>query len=353
MQQVVNYGSFLQSFGLKKTIESLGHTVKFINIEPGIQLAQYKGGTIGKIKRGVCHLKCANPFKMVYYSLKLRKRFNKEFFKILNLSCNNSSDVYDTVVIGSDEVWNFAQKTWFGFSAQLFGENIKASKIISYAACFGATTLQIIEDLGLTDKIRNYLMNNFSSVSVRDENSLQIVKELTGSNPIKNIDPVLLYDFKDEIPESIPHTGTDYMIIYTYTNRLKDKIEVGAIKKYARIHNLKIIAIADYFDWVDEIVTPNPFEVMAYIRDAKCIVTDTFHGSVMSIKFNKRFATIVRGSNHNKLSGLLRQFNLDDRIVEDIATLDQILDTPIDYKTVNKMISAEKDLSKEYLSISL
>lgn len=349
MQQVINYGSFLQAFGLKKTIESLGHTVNFINIEPGIQLYQYKGGYISKIKRGIELLNCSNPLKMVYYWLKLRRRFNEEFLKILHLSDDNSKETYDTVVVGSDEVWNFAQKTWFGFSAQLFGENIKADHIISYAACFGATTLPIINDLGLTDKIRKYLLNNFSSISVRDENSLQIVKGLTGNIPIKNIDPVLLYDFKDEIPDSIPHTNTDYMIIYTYTNRLRDKEEVKAIKKYAQSQNLKIIAMADYFDWADEIVTPNPFEVMAYIRDANCIVTDTFHGTVMSIKFNKQFVTFVRESNNNKLSGLLRQFNLENRIVEDITFFEQILNTPIDYTTVNNIISTEKSISKEYL----
>lgn len=42
MQEVKNYGSFLQAFSLKKTIESLGNTCEFINIIPGEQLGNYK-----------------------------------------------------------------------------------------------------------------------------------------------------------------------------------------------------------------------------------------------------------------------------------------------------------------------
>lgn len=41
---------------------------------------------------------------------------------------------YDVVVIGSDEVFNCTQKTWFGFSSQLFGKGLNASRIITYAA---------------------------------------------------------------------------------------------------------------------------------------------------------------------------------------------------------------------------
>ena len=52
------------------------------------------------------------------------------------------------IVIGSDEVFNCAQKTWFGFSRQLFGEGLNADKIITYAASFGATTVDKLQELG-------------------------------------------------------------------------------------------------------------------------------------------------------------------------------------------------------------
>ena len=75
-----------------------------------------------------------------------------------------------------------------------------------------------------------------------------------------------------------------------------------------------MISIGHYFSWCDEVVIPTPFEVLAYFKGASYIITDTFHGSVFSIKFNKEFCTIVRDMNSNKLVSLLKQFGLENRI---------------------------------------
>lgn len=353
MQQVVNVGSCLQAYGLKKTIEALGHEVEFIDIIIGAQLKEYEGGIIYAVKKALKRLKCSNPFVMAYYSLKSHKYLKSEINKILGLNhlCTNKS--YDAVVIGSDEVWNFAQKTWFGFAPQLFGQMINAPVIISYAACCGAATSDIARNLGLTKELSFYLSKNFNAISVRDQNSRDFVRELTGINPAINIDPVLLYDFTNEVPNKKVHPDRPYMLIYTYPNRIKNKNEVKAIKAYAHKNNLKIISMTHYLDWVDEVAIISPFEVLAYFRDADCIVTDTFHGTIMSIKYNKQFATIVRSMNNNKLAGLLSQFSLKDREVKDINTLEEILNTQIDFSEINKIISKEQDKSIRYLSSNL
>lgn len=352
MQQVANYGSFLQAYGLKSILKNLGCHVEFIDIVRGVQLQEYRQGKFAKIKKGIQRLNCHNPLKMVYYSLYLHKRFGREFTPFLYKD-NTGIKHYDAVVIGSDEVFNVAQSTWFGFSSQLFGEHINADNVISYAACCGATTVEKLRDLGLETTIGSMLKNNFKALSVRDDNSVNLVKELTGINPIKNIDPVLLYSFDADLPVKTPHTGKPYMIIYTYPNRMRNRDEVNAIKSYARANGLEIISMGDYFDWVDTVVVPDPFEVLAYFRDATCIVTDTFHGSVMSIKYNKPFATIVRGMNSNKLTGLLEQFGLSDRIVSNPSHISGILDTPIDYNQVNILIEKEQQKSIDYLKSNL
>lgn len=349
MQEVANYGSFLQAFGLKSTLERLGHNVVFLNIIPGEQLPEYKRGRFHKIKLGLSRIICKNPWKQIYYSLLLHKRFNNEFFKELGVEKANEERVFDVVVIGSDEVFNIAQSSWFGFSPQLFGENINAKKIISYAACCGATTIKKITDLGLYKRVSDLLKSNFDAISVRDVNSFELVKALTGNIPEINIDPVLLYDFSQEVPKTIPHTGTKYMIIYSYPNRMRNPVEIRNIKDYARKNNLKIISMGDYFDWVDEVVTPHPFEVLAYFRDATCIVTDTFHGTIMSIKYNKPFVTYVREMNHNKLYGLLAQFKLTDRIVNDDSSIESVMNQVIDYSAIDFLINTEVEKGIKYL----
>lgn len=346
MQEVVNYGSFLQAYGLKSILQNQGHEVSFINIRPGEQLGEYK---ISKFHKPILLLKrlmVKHPLRQLRTILTLHRRFNQEFKPELGVLPHFDSSHKDAVVIGSDEVFNFAQTTWFGFSPQLFGEGLNTDKVISYAGCFGATTLEKIEKLGLTERMKT-LLNNFSAISVRDDNSAHVVKSLTGKSPERNVDPVLAYSFEKEIV--MPAIDKKYMIVYTYPGRIKSKDEVEAIVNFARKKGLKLISNAHYFDWVDEVIHPHPFELLGYMKQAEYIVTDTFHGAVMSIKYNRPFACIVRGMNSNKLSSLLNQFGLNDRKVEQIKNLASTLETKIAYDTINKSIADEQNRTSDYL----
>lgn len=350
MQQVANYGSFLQAYGLKAILENLGHRVSFINIKPGEQLPDYR---ISRFHRPMLLMKrmmVKHPFKQLKATLTYHKRFDKEFKPELGVKDGFDDSHKDVIIVGSDEVFNFAQTTWFGFSPQLFGEGLNCDKLISYAGSFGATTLDKIASLGLTKRIEG-LLANFSHMSIRDNNSKNVVSTITGKEPNLNIDPVLAYDFEKEI--KLPESGSKYMIIYSYPGRMTDKNEIQAIKRYAHEKNLKIISVAHYFDWVDEVITPHPFEVLGYIHNAECVITDTFHGSVMSLKYNVPFATFVRGMNNNKLSFLLEQFKLTDRIVSNPAELKRVLDSPADFSYSNKILESEKENTVNYLKHSI
>ena len=346
MQEVKNYGSFLQAFSLKSNIEALGYTVDFIDIIPGRQLSEYRQPKYAKYQKLFKRLvgwDFIKRFKTIYT---FQSRFSKEFQPFLGVGLGNTGKHFDTVVIGSDEVFNFAQQTWFGFSPQLFGHGLNTDKVISYAGSFGATTVEKMEKLGLKEEIAGYL-KDLKSISIRDKNSFDVVKELTGKAPELNVDPVLIYDYSKFVP--VERHKSDYIIIYSYPGRIKDKKEIDVIKSFARSKNLRLVSIGHYFPWCDDVVVPTPFEVLGYFRDAAYIVTDTFHGSVFSIKYNKQFATIVRGMNNNKLSFLLKQFGLQNRIVSDITTLSAIEDSPIDYDAVNEKIAQEKTKSVTYL----
>lgn len=142
---------------------------------------------------------------------------------------------------------------------------------------------------------------------------------------------------------------SNYIIVYSYPGRISDKNEIATIQAFAKKKGLPLISIGHYFSWCDDVVVPNPFEVLALFRDAAYIVTDTFHGSVFSIKYNKQFCTIVRDMNNQKLTYLLKQFGLEDRIVKDLAMMTIIMDNSIDYQQVNRIIEDEKKRSLEYI----
>ena len=350
MQQITNFGSFLQAYGLKSILEQLGHETEFINIVPGEQLPQYRIGKFHKVKLMLRRLMVRHPLRQLSCTLRLYRRFDREFKPELGVRPGVNGNHYDAVVIGSDEVFNVAQRTWFGYSPQLFGEGLDADKVISYAGCFGATTIDILKELGIDRRIGRSL-GEMAAISVRDRNSAEVVKELTGNTPALNVDPVLAYGFDNEI--RIPDIKEDFMIIYTYPGRMNDPAEVEAITRYAREHNLRIVANSIYFDWVDEVITVHPFELLGYFTKAKCVVTDTFHGAVLSIKYNRPFAVFVRGMNSNKLSFLLEQFGLSSRITTHPAELGRILDSTPDYVPVNEKIRIERENTLHYLRTNL
>ena len=205
-------------------------------------------------------------------------------------------------------------------------------------------------------ELSKLLKINFSDVPgyktfFQDKNSFDTVKELIGKEPLMNVDPVLIFDYGKFMPGLVGLT--DYMIVYTYPGRITDMGEIAAIRRLARSKGLKIVSIGHYFSWCDAVVVPTPFEALAYFRDASCIVTDTFHGSVFSIKYNKLFCTIVREMNSNKLTFLLHQFGLEGRIASCAADICRIMERQIDYGSVNNMIETEKKRALDYLESEL
>ena len=344
MQKVMNYGSFLQGFALKKIIEGLGHQCEFIDITPGRIFPELKRSYSFLLQKLFERYFKWDVLTRVYYTYLFRRRFRDEFFRELEVN-KHTIQHFDVVVIGSDEVFNFAQHIPWGYTPQLYGRVSNAEKVISYAGSFGHTTMDDIQRFGVKKELSE-LMSSMAGISVRDQNSFDIVKELTGREPIVNIDPVLLYDYT---PWVHPVNRKDYIIVYSYPNRIKNREEIAAIKTFARQQKKKLISIGFYFPWCDETIVPHPFEVLGYMKGADYIITDTFHGSVMSLKFNRPFVSLVRSTNQQKMISLLSQFQLTDRIVDNMALLDKTMLKSIDYNYVNSILKIEKERSLNYL----
>ena len=345
MQKIMNYGSFLQSFALKKTLESFGNEVEFVDIIPGRQLSGYKLTIKSHLKKIKKYLSFYGISRRRYW-VKYKKTF-EPFFDELGTE-KHTFDAYDCVVIGSDEVFNIAQATRWGYTSQLFGNIPNSKKVISYAGCFGQTSLELIQSNNLTEDIAKAL-ENMSAISVRDDNSKKLIENLLGVTPYVNIDPVLFFDFSKNIKET---QEKNYILVYSYPSRIKEKNTVKAIKAFADKHSKKILSIGSFYEWADGVLLPHPFEVLSYFKNADFIITDTFHGTVISIKYNKQFAVLVQDSNRNKLEFLLESMNLTDQIVENCCNIEKALLQNIEYSQTNKIISNEISKSLEYLEIN-
>ena len=353
MQRIKNYGSFLQAYALKKTIESLGHDVEFVDYRVEKPLIEDEKSTkLQKIKKVF-----AGDANM---SHKLQYIFHKKHFsdyqKELNLTEEpNYSPKLDTLVIGSDEVFNLIQSNNnVGYSLELLGKDNNAKRVISYAASFGNTTLEKIEKYGKTEDFKKYL-KQLNAISVRDENSRKIVKKLTSKEPRINLDPVLIYDFKNDKNFSFERkTDEKYMILYAYNDRIS-KEEAKIIKEFAKKNNLKLYSIGGAQPYADKFIDCHPYDIFAWFKNAEFVVTDTFHGSIFSIVTNRPFVTIVRKSkgvgygNEEKLAYLLEKLKQEKRLIDEIDKLKNALAKDIDYSNTNQIIKEEQRKTKAYL----
>lgn len=363
MQRVKNYGSFLQAYALKATVEQLGYEVEFVDFTVEKPIINYNGKSIkGNLKNDLRRIKdkirksSEKCIFFVIYGIKNQKdnykksenflkTYNQKYLSILGIDENikNIQPIVDTLIIGSDEVFNCLQGAGVGYSKELFGYNSKAKKKISYAASFGFTTYEKLQQYHIYDEIKT-LLKGFSSLSARDENTESIISKM-GCKSEKNLDPVFIYSFENEIVE---RKRERYILVYSYTSGLSigQKLE---IIKFARKHGLKTICMGGYQNFCDEYVDATPFEVLGYFKNAEYVVTSTFHGTVLSLKYNVPFVTIVKQYNMQKLTSLLERFLLTDRIVKNNKEIEIKLVKPIEYERVNDIIRKEKIRAISYL----
>lgn len=363
MQRINNYGSFLQAYGLKTMIESLGYETEFVDyhIEKSlIEEKTSKNRFSRNLKKGIETFTAPGSLKNKLKYIKYKQNFKNKYIKLLGISSNyNYNPELDSLVIGSDEVFNCIQSNDnVGYSLELFGKDNNARNLISYAASFGNTTLDKLKQYNKTDEIANYL-KKFNSISVRDKNSYEIVKELTSISANINLDPVLMFDYKNKLNFKKNENLTEkYMIVYAYNGRIT-KNESTKIKQFAKEKNLKIYSIGGIQDCTDKFIDCEPFEIFNYFCNAEYIITDTFHGSIFSIVTNTDFSTLIRKSvknsygNEEKLSDLLCRLGLKNRISYDINETIKKLNSSIDYTDVNKIIVAERKKTMTYLKNNL
>lgn len=357
MQRIKNYGSFLQAYGLRKLIEELGHEVQYVDYhveEPIIK--DSINGQNDKISKALKTFEGDAPLVQKFQYIIHKKNFGKKYYPILGLTEKpNYNPKLDTLVIGSDEVFNCIQSNKnVGYSLELFGKDNKADKLITYAASFGNTTVEKIEKYNKKAEISE-LLNKFDKISARDSNTGKIVEEISNQKVVYNLDPVLAYDYMNKCDE-IPNVAINekYIIVYAYSNRISAD-ESKYIKDFAKKNNLKVYSIGGAQKCADKFIDCSPFEVLGYFKKAEIVITDTFHGSIFSIITKRNFVTLVRKSvgnaygNEEKLTDLLHRVGLENRITYDIEKIDEILSKKINYDEVDKILEVQRKISKKYL----
>lgn len=347
---VHSHGAVLQANALKKVLTEMGHEVCFITFErnydflPLSQVSKYKIA-LSSVSFYAKYLS-EKGLKNIIYNLKKNNTLNKYRATNFKLGARYTEYKGDAVVIGSDEVFSLE----IGINPWMYGHGIGCEKIITYAACFGPTTLNDIKRKHVEELVSSGL-KKINFISTRDMNTKIIAEKLSGQSVTMVCDPVILYGYEKEMHLYKPKEN-NYILVYSYDKNMNDDLEIKQIMKYAKKYNRKVLSVGYQHSWCDKNINVNPNELLGYIRNAKAVITDTFHGAVLSIICNCEFVVKLR-NNHNKLAFLMKEYDLTERIIREFSELENVFNQKINYDEVNKLIMKKRKESVEYLNKAL
>lgn len=357
MHRVVNYGSFMQAYALKRVLEAWGHEVEFRDFLPGQPRHQGDKAVVaprnllkklpGKLAR------LGSTLHKARFKAELQAMFENTAWPLLGVKpALNTSLKADAFVIGSDEVFNYTQNQAFGYVPCLFGHELDAPLIVAYAASAGYANAEDAVADGMVDELAAGL-KRMTRIGVRDENTRRLVEHCLGRAVDMVIDPTLIYDFQPHIPAA-PPVAPGYLLVYAYEGRMDAPDEVAAVKALARARGLRTVSAGGYQPWCDDNVVLTPFELLGLFGHADAVVTDTFHGSIFAMKARRQFATLIRtkstwGSNSNKVGFLLQQFGLEQRIVGAADGLAAVMEQPVAYSAFDERLAQWQPRSQNFL----
>lgn len=349
-----NYGGILQNYALQQVLRQQGHEVETIDVHRDRSAAYRYGFYVLKaLLLGNIHT-VSPPVS--------RKRFLRETIYLQRFIRENIAltpyvpnygkldclpDVYDAYVVGSDQVWlkKFGTSMFFGF---LPAES--KAKRFAYAASFGAAKWRY--DEALTRQCRE-LAAKFEAVSVREDWGVELCEEYLGVKAWHVLDPVLLLDARHygaladagSLQPSEEESLQPGRFIMTYIlDNSKDKERI--VREMSERLRLPVRSYAP----PRHSVVPPLEHWLAGFRDAAYVVTDSFHGTVLSILFNRDFMTLVnarRGA--GRFHSLLGMFHLEHRLFTEQAFHLEAALAPVDYVPVNRILEMERANSMDFI----
>lgn len=349
---VYNQGAQLQMFAMKHWLEEQGHQVVILTYEKNFD---FDKGEASKNSASV------SAFGYYIENYLLKKGLGLTLFnvrKVLALkrgfrgipTAPYDCSGCDAVIIGSDEVFSID----VGCNKMMYGHGLGNIPAIAYAPAFGRTTEELLREYGCHDLVREGLQNMYA-LSARDLHTRQMILSMTGRDVPLVCDPVILYSGK-AFPTPVKPIGKPYLLVYSYDRNMTDPEEIRQIRAYAKKHKLLTVSIGTYHSWCDRNIACNARQWYSYFRHAACVVTDTFHGSVVAMKNHCNVAVFIRKNiNAFKLESLLATTGLEDRRLPEITEdhLEAVLSRAIDYPRVEQRLADMVRKSEDYLKESL
>jgi hypothetical protein len=346
---VSNYGAVLQAYALMSYLRRQGHEVELIDYQPDYLMGRYQ----------ITAKALLHPISWVKWLKAVRfKGFNKKHLKVS--SCRYASrdelftaaDVYDVVITGSDQVWNPEIAKPAMVDPAFFLDFVSEGKRrISYAASFGVDSIS--EEFHA--EVRG-LLGRMDAIAIREQSGKEIVCSLIGEDAAVEVvpDPTLLLESYDDLASKPSLEG--YVFVYrVQTSELVEKV-ARAASDYAGVPLVKGFNTIRIWKEGAKVVLPDPKGWLGYIKHADVVVTNSFHGTIFSILFRKKFFTVSltgkTAKRNARLLFLLEKLGLEDRFIReaDLEGIDERLAEPINWDQVQERLTIWRASAYAYLS---
>lgn len=346
-----NYGSALQAYALQTLLERKKYEINIINFLYKKDFEQYR------LFRTNIYYKWPKAFiaDILFFNQNKKRKENFEIFakKYFNLTqkryynykdMKELNDKFDIFICGSDQIWNLDCTQ--GVEPAYFLKFANKDKLkIAYAPSLSHIKFSRNYNEDLKEAIKD-----LDYISVREESTLPLIQPLTEKKVSVVLDPTLLLDQKDyELIISREKQKSEYVFVYMleYNDEL-----IKYCNEFGNKRRIKIIYITNSkFSGIkgENAFGIGPDKFLKYIKEAKYIITNSFHATVFSIIFNKKFVTFTTKRSSSRMVDLLDELGIPERIYNEKFNIDK----DINYDKVQEKLIDMRKSSLEYLSKAL
>ena len=349
----ISYGAFLQTYALNRYLKGLGHDVKVIDYNPAHRDNKvchwYKRfyGFHPQNLINIFHHRCFSDYIRRYLPLTDRSyRTLKEL--------QDDPPPMDAYICGSDQIWN-PTHIGSGFDPSYFncfgGPHIKR---IAYAASFGSSHIPEKYNQALCDNV-----SGLDHLSAREKSACDLVTRITGRQCVHVLDPTLLISDYSELYKPERLIKKPYVLVFSLQDSALFQETLYTVKAASGLPFVFVGSHYKLWNYRGRCRFCTPGDWLNLYANAKAVITNSFHGTVFSLKFKKPFISVgITGKMRDRnirMSELLEMVQLSERfVVEDtmVGNAKLITDNP-DWINIEKCLSSMITHSVEFLSKSL
>jgi len=376
--KTINYGTMLQAYATQRALEALDfqtETLDLSGVERDIKNKKLAYFNTQMTKRALLESKL--PFVKKQIRRKLDPKFRRQLaqrdacfaaFRTthfpISAACadrdalSDRAREYDAVLVGSDQIWLPSNIAADIFTLSFVPDDVRK---VAYASSFGVSSLP--ESQHETAKA---FLNRIDRVSVREVSGQALVKDVAARAVPVVCDPTLLFtgaQWDTMIPRKRV-IDEPYIFCYFLGNNPEQRVFAREIKKSTGLQIVSLLHMDEYISSDNHFADIAPYDVgpdafLNLIRHANYVFTDSFHGTALSVLYEKnvftfnRFKQNAAVSTNTRIDSLYEVTGLGDRHIS--ASVDPLkcLNMETDYKDAFAKIEVLRHDSWNYLKKAL